>query len=436
MISWFRKDLTCIGAALYRGPMAPRPEELDGLAGAGVEVERCSPADGYEWELKLRHPQWGRADVFCPRDVPLPPKELVDWDPRLSKREKEDVSVYGSAVFVRVEPQTHDVLRDRKVLLRFLRAVMGSHGLFAMDHVAQACWSRSALDDELGHDAALDISSLFTIHMVTEGEDDTYWLHSHGLKDLGFSEFDVIEPSESCHQEGYDSLRALAFGIVEGAIAADGAAFDLVNPGGSIQLVSARRFLAQASAGEWKRWRESVDDEHLDGHAIVCDPGGRSWFGFGGKKPQPSRFFSQSFPDEGVIRFSNDASALMSDRARRTYPTFRGLIDELAEFSLPALVKVGYVVDGGGANDKEHLWFEVHSCREHEIEGTLLNQPFGIERLRPGDRGVHPVDLISGWQIFSPFGSITPAFGMALREVRSRPDELRKILADAKAKEA
>lgn len=432
MFSWFRKDLTCVGSVLFRGPLAPRPEELAGLEAQGVAATPIDPGPDHLWKLELRHRQWGRAELLCPRAAVLPPRDLIDWDPRLSKQEKEQIGAYGSSVWVKAEPRAHDVLRDRKVLLRFLNAVMGAHGLFAMDHQAQACWSRSALEDELGHDAALDISSLFTMHVIGDDGQNAFWLHSHGLMEIGFSDFDLVEPHPSSYGRGYDSLRALAFAIVEGRLSTDGGPLDLVRPGGSIQLVSARRFLARAPEGQWGRWRESVDDEHLDGHAIVCDPAGRSWFGFGGKKLSPSRFYAREFPDEGVIQFSNEASELMGERARNTYPAFRALLEELAEFSLPALVKLGYVVDGGGEKDREHLWFEVHACRQQEIEATLVNRPFHIERLRPGDRAVHPVDLISDWTIMSPFGSITPAFGMALREVRSRPQELRRILAEAR----
>jgi hypothetical protein len=431
VLSWFRKDLTCTGAVLFRGPLPPRSEELDGLALAGIEARRVAPAGDEHWRLELRHAVWGRADVFCPRAAPLPPTELIDWDPRLSRQEKDEVRAYGSAVWVRAEPQAHDILRDRKALLRFLAAVMGSHGLLAMDHVAQSCWSRAALLDELSHDAALDISALFTIHMLEDDDREVFWLHSHGLKEIGFCDFDMIEPHASSYREGYDALRALAFCIVEGQLAAGGGAFDLVHPGGSIQLVSARRFLGQAAGDEWRRWRANVDDEHLEGHAIVCDRLRRPWFGLRGSTPRPSRLFAGQFPTGGVIQFSSSASALMGERARNTYEAFRALLDELAEFSLPALVKLGYRVDGGGESDHEHLWFEVHACRAGEIDGTLVNHPLYIARLKMGERAVHSADLISDWTILSPFGSITPRFGMALREVRSRPDELRRMLAEA-----
>lgn len=435
MLSWFRRDLTCTGAVLFRGPLAPRTEELDGLAARGIEVVPGRADSDFHWRLELRHPSWGRAEVFCPRAAELPPKELVEWDPRLSRAEKEETSVYGSCVWVQAEPQTHDVLRDRKLLLRFMEAVMGSRGLLAIDHVAQACWARSALADELRHDAPLDIASLFTMHMLCDDGQDVYWLHSHGLSELGFCDFDLIEPHATSYHHGYDALRAIAFAIVEGDLATDGRAVDLVNPGGSIQLVSAKRFRAEATVDAWPRWRQSVDEGHLAGHAIVCDPLARSWLGLGRATPHPSRFFAREFPDEGVIRFSNGASDLMAERARATYQAFRALREELAEFGLPALVKLGYVVDGGGPNDREHLWFEVHACDERQIEGTLVNQPFHVARLRAGERDRHPIDLISDWTILSPFGRITPAFGVALRDVRSRPDELRRIVAEAQSTE-
>ena len=169
MISWFRKDVPAVGSVFFRGPLAPRPEELDGLQAHGVSARSSKLDARHHWRLELSHPRWGRSEAVCERDAHLPPRELVEWDPRLSREEKEAVSGYGSCVRVRVEPQAHDVLRDRKFLLHFLDAVMGSHGLFAMDHVAQACWSRSALRDELQHDASLDISSLFTLHLLHEG---------------------------------------------------------------------------------------------------------------------------------------------------------------------------------------------------------------------------------------------------------------------------
>lgn len=434
MLSWFRRDVSCAGSVLFRGPLAPVPEELDGLAAAGIAVAALPAGAHEQWRLELRHPQWGRALAMAPRRAALPPRELIDWDPRLSQQEKQQASACGSLVQVLVEPRCRDVLRDRKTLLRFLHALLGSHGLLAMDTVSQACWSHGALEDELRHDAALDISSLFTMHMVQRDDGSVFWLHSHGLCEIGFCDFDLLEPHDSSYSAGYDALRGLAFAIVEGALRPDGAGFGLVEPGGELRLVSARRFLGGIRDGAWATWRDSVDENHLDGHTVVCDAAGFGWFGLAGRRARPARVFTGPFPEEGIIQFSTSASNLMGERARNTYSSFRSLLEELAEHSLPALVKLGYPVDGGGPTEREHLWFAVHACGENDIDATLVNQPFRIARMSPGQRAVHPAELISEWRILTPFGSITPSFGMALREVRSRPDELRRILAEARAR--
>jgi hypothetical protein len=434
MPSWFRREVPCLGEVLFRGPLAPRPEELDGLQAQGFTATPMTPGPDEQWRLELRHARWGEAQAWCPRGASLPPSDLVAWDPRLSRQEKEEAAAFGSLVVVGSPARTSDILRDRKTLLRFLYALMGSHGLFALDLTAQACWSRGALEDELAHEAALDISSLFTLHLVTQ-DDEVYWLHSHGLQEIGFCDFDLLDPHPSSHGHGYDALRGLAFAIVEGRLSADGEPFELVHPGGAVRLVSAGRLRAQPEDGIGRRWRDDVDDVHLQGHAVVCDPAGRSWLGLGGRKAHPSGFFNREFPENAVVAFSQAASALMAARARETYALFRALREELDEFELPALVKLGYRIDGGGEQDREHLWFEVHACGADEIEGTLLNQPYSIARLRAGDRGTHPVALISGWTIRSPFGSISPTFSQALREIRSRAGELRGLLAAARSEE-
>src|SRR5207248_2514776 len=78
-----------------------------------------------------------------------------------------------------------------------------------------------ALDDELCHDADLDIESLYTLHAVTgdeAGDEAVIWLHSHGLAEIGLFDFDVLRPSEDLLGRGRDALRAVAFAILDGAV--------------------------------------------------------------------------------------------------------------------------------------------------------------------------------------------------------------------------
>ena len=136
--------------------------------------------------------------------------------------------------------------------------------------------------------------------------------------------------------------------------------------------------------------------------------------------------------DRFVTPFSTAATALMAERARQTLGVFRQLKEEFASLDLPAVAKLGYEVEGGDAEEREHLWFEVHDIAGDAIDATLMNKPFRVPGLTVGERRQHDLARLTDWTIMSPEGQMTPRnLGAArrLRETRSmwqaRIDEAR-----------
>src|SRR5438445_2246924 len=146
--SWRNKKTTCAGSVLFRGKVAPRAMEFDHLGRQGFTIVPVEPNRAAHWAFRLSHRKLGDANVVCLRDCPRPPRQLIDFDPMLTRPEREDAYLGESTVSVVVEGQRQDVLRDRKTLLGFLRAVMGDDGIVAVDHTAQKFWPAEALDDE------------------------------------------------------------------------------------------------------------------------------------------------------------------------------------------------------------------------------------------------------------------------------------------------
>src|SRR5262249_3101266 len=153
--------------------------------------------------------------------------------------------------------------------------------------------------------------------------------------------------------------------------------------------------------------REPAD--HTDNRVVLCDPVGGGFLSklLGRGRPRPARWMTQPLGDQRVVHFTSAGTALMEQRARATFDTFRTLYDDLQEFELPALVKLGYVIDNADEpTDREHLWFRVDGLpADGSIDGTLLNQPFAIARMTEGQRERHSVDLLTEWQIMTPIGS-------------------------------
>jgi hypothetical protein len=279
-------------------------------------------------------------------------------------------------------------------------------------------WSQAMLDDELAHDADLDIESLYTIHAVQDAQDPARveWLHTHGLEELRAFDVDVLQPSPVFVANCSDPIRALAFAALEGTIGPDVERFQLAYPGGEIRLVPVDRYDAEA-APEHRKLREP-DAVHSGRRAVVCEPAG-GLFGRWRGRPAPSRFLSHLNTDGFVVPFSTPATTLMSERARHTLGVFRDLKEEFASFDLPTLVKLGYEVEGEGPTDREHLWFAVHRMLGDTVDATLTNAPHRVPSLTAGQRGEFGLDRLTDWTILSPEGPMTPRNVSAARRLRA-----------------
>lgn len=417
MFPWLQKEVPHAASILFRGNWPATAESFASLAQQGIEVMKEEGAnESAIWSLKLRHGQWGEAILVCMRDFPMPPAVLVDFDSDLIGPERDDIKACGTAVSLMMNSSRKHLLRDRKNLLFFMRAVLGEEGVAALDHSSQKFWSRAALEAETSHAADADVQSLFAVHCVGDEEGEAVWLHTHGMDSLGLVDFDIIKPDQFVAQSGSDPVRAIAQAILEGTLA-PGKAAEILD-GFEFHAVPAAEFVAKADR-KWLNFREDHED-HRENRVVICEASSSGLFGFMKKSKgiQPALALSQNLAEGTLIRFSNAATELMSQRAKLTYPFLRQVDAEFAEYGLPVALKIGYTIDGGKPEDREHLWFEAHELRDGEVDATLMNQPFRIARMQEGQRGAHSIENLTDWMIMTPLGPINPRQTLPLRFLR------------------
>ena len=384
------------GVVLYRGPIGPPRQQVLDFASGDVTVVDADPPDvPHHWAVGLSHPTWGEAMVVAPQELAVPGDDVIRWGTHnLTAAERELVGRAEIPLVVFVTTPERDVLRARKQLLRWLHLLMALDGLVAMDMTSELFWSQAMLDDELAHDAALDVEALYTIHAVYEDVDDTG--SSSGCTRTAW------KPSALRHRHpasvalalgsGRGSIRALAFAALEGLVTPTTTGFHLGSPGGVVDFVPVKTFDASAAAADVNL--RDPEPPHGGRRAVLCEP--RGLFGFLRRRPIPSRFLEQ-VEDEVVFNFTRTASALMAERARATLPVFDRLVAEFGGTGLPAAVKIAYPT-ASDPTGREHLWFELHGIDGERLDGTLVNAPFDVPELTEGRADGTPSPICPiGW---------------------------------------
>jgi Uncharacterized protein conserved in bacteria (DUF2314) len=439
-------------ATLFPGPLPPTVAQIRQLL-AGCKTDEIPASPDVYWALRVSHPSWGHGELSARRKPVIPPPVLFEQS-MITQEERERAFRATASVTLFAPGRSGNVLVDRKAALRFLSCCLGEYGAAVVDEPALKVWTPAMLEMELAHDAPLDIDGILAVHLVSaklwdaetgalaatarqeapavgrerDGADpdadsgDGFWMHTHGLREIGYVDFDVFDASPGLNTwRFFDVVRAMAFAIVDGIAKEGDKPYRLVYPGGEVALVGSHRFFAKGETAVVHRFAHLVDEFHRDGHVVLCDPQPGLLARFRPKPYRPSRFLAGDIPDAVLINFSNSASALMAERARGTYGVLRQLWSELVGIDLPILVKLAYEIDGGG--DHEYLWFQVHALGDDWIDATLTNDPFNISHLRNGDRRQHPVELLADWAIFTPAGAINPRQMSAARLIRANRQE-------------
>lgn len=320
---------------------------------------------------------WGDALVLAARwNNQVHAEGLARAAVQFTDAERAPLQAAGGALLVHVDRPSDRPLAGRKHLRHWLRVLLTSlDGLVAVDNGANIPWSRAMLDDELAHDADVDVESAIALHCVVDEQADDQpvaWLHTHGLEELGGVDIDVLRPSAFLAGDVTEALRALAYASIEGTITARTYRFPFTSPDGAVGFLPVDTFQRKASPADATL---RVPDGHSGRRVVACEPRAGGWLPPGAT---PSRLL-QEIDGTAKVGFPPRAAASAAARALATLDTFRALAAEFGPTGLPLGITLGCATSNGG---REDVWF----LRE--------------------------------WVIPSPAGSMTPRSPSAARRLR------------------
>ena len=264
-------------------------------------------------------------------------------------------------------------------------------------------------------------AELFGVHATCSQRSETCWVYTQGLARAGFPEVEIADIQE----QQFPAASYLIHNFIDRYLDCE------LPPTGKPCEVG---FSLNVT---WRDWEDCLDDlprdalevleerstvagsgelEAGDGdelepdsarRILLVDTRPRGWLRKRWKAPVEAL---RQIEENGTVAcVSHAETERMARLARERWANFGMLYvrhREVKEWIF--LVKLGYRVDAGAEDEREHLWFEVSELVPHAIQGRLLNCPLRIARLQQKDEDWHALELLTDWKIYSPLGEFTP----------------------------
>ena len=384
--------------AVFLPGWAQEPSAADAIARLGAHDIQATEVDagpGATWTIAG---DWGRLSCL---ETDMDPEYLERFADDLSDSEREAAKTAHVALEAEME-LPEPLLESYRDQLRLLHHV-APDAIAVHDRSSFRWQARSWWIDALEVRTPPSPDNLFTIHAVSD-EDGSVWLHTHGLGRGGSIELEVLGATREQAGGLGSLLRHAALLMLENGTPDPVTEFEV---GHEMEVC-------------WRPWEEVVgerDADALGGRSDRDDPehtGARGVLSMPGERFRSVAELTPVLDDNPVFWVSNMETRRMEMLAVERFPAFRELVQRFSGADgWGFAAKIGYRIDpeeDGDIDDlpSEHLWFDVHGIDGVEIDATLLNEPYNIERMHAGDRGMHPVDQLSDWNVYSPWGSAGP----------------------------
>ena len=248
--------------------------------------------------------------------------------------------------------------------------------------------------------------NLFTIHSVYDPDHPKTpaWLHTHGLLRCKCIELELIGADFEYAGNLGNLINLAAMLFLDHGIAPPDHPFEI---GGKMSLVwlpfetGIHKFPKNYLGG-----RDNRDSAHDHPSGVLFRRKGLGPF----KRYSCPNQYGPLWEANPIVYISDEETARSTAMAKEKMKFFIEYFNRFQDSEdWIFLVKLGYPVDHpSGDFEHEHLWFNVHKIQDDQVDATLINEPYGIEKMYEGNRGWHDLQLLSDWNILCEHGSFTP----------------------------
>ena len=250
---------------------------------------------------------------------------------------------------------------------------------------------------------------IYTVQAVL-GENDSVWLHTHGLNRCGITELEILDSSKDTYNIHYNVIETMANRMLE-----------LDEPLEEMEPM----FLARLSRDNifvttivpWEKAVEMYKDDIIggkkdrtEGHSenthVIFVYNSEEDFKSGNIRPVTD--YTRELDENLIYMVTNAETARMAALAReRVEYLYKAVLNDENK----ALVKIALDVDDeyrDENNSKEHIWFLLKSFENGMLTCELTQEPYYVSGMHEGSTGTYGVNDVTDWIIYAPEYRITP----------------------------
>lgn len=247
---------------------------------------------------------------------------------------------------------------------------------------------------------------LYTIHAIYDDDKNPekieYWFHTHGLYRVGCIELEIIGVEDSNAAYG-ELLSACARLFIQNGVPKSGFVF---SPAYKVNVcwlpwdMALKELNIDKDFSGSSKDREDNIHNNPSGALAAVDKNGNY---------KTLDYFKKELSDNPVFMLSSFETEIMKQAAFEKIEYFINLLNKnKGDDKISFLVKMGYG-ENNSNKDLEHLWFEVHSFNEDGFfDATLLNEPYKNLGMHEGERGLHNIENLTDWQIYTEEAIFNP----------------------------
>ncbi|MBI9018958.1 MAG: hypothetical protein JEZ07_17040 [Phycisphaerae bacterium] len=418
------RDKIFDGAIWFAELELPSVSKFDQLKEQGCELSIDSTSSDCNWEMTIKHPDWGTGRLICPLKPAKADLEVIQHNALMTPQEMQNFRDDMISMAFSYEGDGSCILAQYKNALRMINAIICDDGVGCIDYNSYAIWTAENLALEVGHDAILDPQHLISYHIIRH-DNQSVSLHSHGLTDLGLFDFEILNPDPELVGRDFSVLRAITLEIFQGNLKSDSPKFAIGD--NLMRMVPVEDFNKYASMDDMYFRRFTNDDKHNSNRSVCCQMPGKL-LGKLSKNIKIAKFLTRSVESHREVHVNDELTAIIANRSQASWSVLGQLADDFHEFNFNIHVKLIAQTPDGKEITHQPLWFLVDEFKDDHVDVTLHAKPDYITDISVGYSDIFKIDKVLEWRIETPLGYVTSYNDLPARFIMQQDEQFRKAL--------